>query len=59
MSAGLSSGARDNPVQYRAIFISDVHLGTPGCQAEYLLDFLRHHESTGCTWSATSSTAGR
>jgi UDP-2,3-diacylglucosamine pyrophosphatase LpxH len=46
MSAGLSSGASDNPVQYRAIFISDIHLGTAGCKAEYLLDFLRHHEST-------------
>ena len=31
--------------RYRSIFISDVHLGTPGCQAEYLLDFLRHTES--------------
>lgn len=30
---------------YRAIWISDVHLGTPGCQAKYLLDFLKHHES--------------
>jgi UDP-2,3-diacylglucosamine pyrophosphatase LpxH len=30
---------------YRAIFISDTHLGTRGCKAEYLLDFLRHHES--------------
>jgi len=30
---------------YRAIFISDVHLGTRGCKAEYLLDFLRHNES--------------
>lgn len=29
----------------RAIFISDVHLGTAGCKAEHLLDFLRHHES--------------
>ncbi|MEN9821118.1 MAG: hypothetical protein RL176_1021, partial [Pseudomonadota bacterium] len=26
---------------YRAIWISDVHLGTPGCQAKYLLDFLK------------------
>ncbi|MBP7371056.1 MAG: UDP-2,3-diacylglucosamine diphosphatase [Arenimonas sp.] len=31
--------------QYRAIFISDVHLGTSGCQADYLIDFLRHNES--------------
>jgi len=29
----------------RAIFLSDIHLGTRGCQAEALLDFLRHHES--------------
>jgi UDP-2,3-diacylglucosamine pyrophosphatase LpxH len=33
------------PKPYNAIFISDVHLGTRGCQAELLLDFLRHHES--------------
>ncbi|MCK6424618.1 MAG: UDP-2,3-diacylglucosamine diphosphatase [Burkholderiaceae bacterium] len=25
----------------RSVFISDLHLGTPGCQAEALLDFLR------------------
>lgn len=25
----------------RTVFISDIHLGTPGCQAEALLDFLR------------------
>jgi UDP-2,3-diacylglucosamine pyrophosphatase LpxH len=31
--------------RYRAIFISDIHLGTRGCKAEYLLDFLRHSES--------------
>jgi UDP-2,3-diacylglucosamine pyrophosphatase LpxH len=31
--------------RYRAIFISDVHLGTRGCKAEYLLDFLRTHEA--------------
>ncbi|MBV1774921.1 UDP-2,3-diacylglucosamine diphosphatase [Burkholderiaceae bacterium DAT-1] len=30
---------------YRAIWISDVHLGTSGCQADYLLDFLKHNES--------------
>jgi UDP-2,3-diacylglucosamine pyrophosphatase LpxH len=27
---------------YRSVFISDVHLGTRGCQAELLLDFIRH-----------------
>ena len=26
---------------YRTVFISDVHLGTRGCQAELLLDFIR------------------
>jgi len=31
--------------RYRAIFISDIHLGTRGCQADYLLDFLRNTES--------------
>ena len=30
------------PIHYRSVFISDVHLGTRGCQAELLLDFLRH-----------------
>ncbi len=30
---------------YRSIWISDIHLGTPGCQAGYLIDFLRHNES--------------
>ena len=30
---------------FRALFISDVHLGTRGCQAKLLLDFLRYHEA--------------
>ena len=30
------------PTHYRAIFLSDIHLGTRQCQAEMLLDFLRH-----------------
>jgi UDP-2,3-diacylglucosamine pyrophosphatase LpxH len=29
-------------LHFRTIFISDVHLGTRGCQADLLLDFLRH-----------------
>ena len=33
------------PRRVRSIFISDVHLGTRACQAERLLDFLRHHEA--------------
>jgi UDP-2,3-diacylglucosamine pyrophosphatase LpxH len=36
---------RMTPLRYRSIFISDVHLGFRGCQAAYLLDFLRSTES--------------
>lgn len=32
-------------LRFRTLWISDVHLGTPGCQAEALLDFLRRTES--------------
>ena len=32
-------------MHYKAIWISDVHLGTSGCQADYLLDFLKHNEA--------------
>lgn len=28
-------------MHYKAVFISDIHLGTPGCQADALLEFLR------------------
>jgi UDP-2,3-diacylglucosamine pyrophosphatase LpxH len=38
----------DNPDEvhrYRTIWLSDIHLGSNGCQASYLLDFLRHNES--------------
>jgi len=31
--------------QYRTIFLSDIHLGTRGCKAEMLLDFLKYNES--------------
>lgn len=30
---------------FRAIFISDVHLGTSACQAAYLIDFLKHNSA--------------
>ena len=33
------------PGYYKTLFLSDVHLGTPGCQAELLVDFLRHHDA--------------
>ena len=31
-------------LRFRSLWISDVHLGTPGCQASALLDFLRQTE---------------
>lgn len=31
--------------KYRSIWISDTHLGTKGCQAELLLNFLQHNTS--------------
>jgi UDP-2,3-diacylglucosamine pyrophosphatase LpxH len=40
-----SAGARPRAQRYRTIFISDLHLGTPGCKADCLLDFLQHVES--------------
>lgn len=30
---------------HRTIWLSDIHLGTRGCKAEFLLDFLRHNEA--------------
>src|SRR5580693_5303389 len=35
----------DGMQHFRALFISDVHLGARGCQAELLLDFLRFHDA--------------
>lgn len=37
--------AADDSYRFRTIWISDIHLGTPGCQAHYLLDFLRTHKA--------------
>jgi UDP-2,3-diacylglucosamine pyrophosphatase LpxH len=31
--------------EYRTIWISDIHLGTRGCKAEFLLDFLRCNDA--------------
>src|SRR5882757_3097345 len=35
----------DGLLRFRTIWISDLHLGTTGCQAQHLLDFLRATES--------------
>ena len=37
--------SEDDTRHFRALFISDVHLGARGCQAELFLDFLRHHDA--------------
>ena len=36
--------AEEGRLKVRTVWISDLHLGTPGCQAEPLLDFLRSVE---------------
>jgi UDP-2,3-diacylglucosamine pyrophosphatase LpxH len=33
------------PTQYRTLFLSDLHLGTKGCQAAQILAFLSQHEA--------------
>ncbi|MGY3531262.1 UDP-2,3-diacylglucosamine pyrophosphatase LpxH [Bradyrhizobium sp. USDA 4452] len=46
---GLHAGAMQamprDVVKVKSLFVSDVHLGTRGCQAERLIDFLRHHDA--------------
>lgn len=37
------SPAQRAQTSYRSIFISDVHLGTRGCRAAFLADFLKHN----------------
>jgi UDP-2,3-diacylglucosamine pyrophosphatase LpxH len=36
------AGSDGSGRRYRAVFISDLHLGTRGCKADCLLDFLQH-----------------
>lgn len=33
------------PRRFRSMFLSDIHLGSKPAKAEYLIDFLRHHEA--------------
>lgn len=35
----------EGQLKYRTIWISDIHLGTKGCKAEFLLDFLKFTDS--------------
>ena len=41
MNASAAAPGRDPALSYRAIFISDLHLGTRGCRSDFLADFLR------------------
>ena len=43
-TSGTTWSGGDAPRRYRTIFLSDVHLGTRGCRADFLLDFLRSVE---------------
>ena len=48
VAAGADTAAHDDDNErptLRSVFVSDLHLGTPGCQAVALLDFLKHHPS--------------
>src|SRR5579863_2112380 len=45
VSPGLPDDFPGVVLYYRSIWISDIHLGTRGCQADMLLDFLKHTES--------------
>ena len=33
------------PREYRSLFLSDLHLGTKGCQVGQLLNFLIHNDA--------------
>jgi len=41
----MSPVLRMRPLKYRSVWISDVHLGSKACQAEFLLDFLTSIET--------------
>ncbi|MGQ3671261.1 UDP-2,3-diacylglucosamine diphosphatase [Xanthobacter sp. TB0136] len=45
VSAVAHAGTEPQERRYRALFISDVHLGTRGCQADLLLDFLKYNDA--------------
>jgi UDP-2,3-diacylglucosamine pyrophosphatase LpxH len=40
-----ADGNDENPIRVRTTFVSDIHLGTRGCQAEKFLDFLRDYDA--------------
>ena len=34
-----------HPTRWRTLWLSDIHLGTSGCKAQFLLDFLDHNDA--------------
>jgi UDP-2,3-diacylglucosamine pyrophosphatase LpxH len=44
-SNGTEPMSGEAPRAFRTLFISDVHLGSKPAKAEFLIDFLRHHEA--------------
>ena len=44
-AGGEDPGDQPGRLKFRTIFLSDIHLGTRGCKADFLLDFLRDTES--------------
>ena len=45
MTSAKLSLSEPKPKNYKAIFISDIHLGSKACQAKLLIDFLKHNDS--------------
>lgn len=45
LNPGIHTDDPDSPNTYRTLWISDVHMGTRGCKANHLVDFLRHHSA--------------
>jgi len=41
----LNTTSKANPLKVKSVWISDVHLGFKGCQAQALLDFLHSVET--------------
>jgi UDP-2,3-diacylglucosamine pyrophosphatase LpxH len=42
---GILAEDPESPHRFRTIFLSDIHLGTWGCKAENVIDFLRYHSA--------------
>lgn len=45
MNGSSLNNTKSDVKNYKTIFISDIHLGSKACQAELLLDFLKHNDS--------------